>query len=389
MNKICKIAQFAQEEQDSVVHIISRFHQQIRSYIAMRVEEFQKDNLTESSVDEEMVDLNNRVAELVSLSQRKAPISVEASQMIDKMQFLLQQMTTFTNEMASMKKELKKEKVEQENVHDCADDKSSNEPDSYLPDDICDGTNIESCEVNIHDRDQKIDSETAAAFCAQSCLQLWKVGENVEFQTWTGDRKWVPGRIEQFFSCADVRSFYAVRRDTGELESCVFAHELRSIQLSSSIPNNQKEVNTSHSVNVSSHNDHDCAAKKMNETEEELLRLRWDRALERSGGSVSDTLLDELGIHLPKRKLLEHHNMPNSSNNSTISSNNLNLGTSTAPSTLSYYCDDSQPFPVKLFDLVSQEEKSVVDWTANGTGFYINNMEKFVNMILPKYFNRK
>ncbi len=343
----------------------------------MRVEEFQKDNQTESSVDEEMVDLNNRVAELVSLSQQKVPISVEASKMIDKMQVLLQQMTTFTNEMASMKKELKKEKVEQENVHDCADDKTTNEP----PGDTRDDTIIEGCEANTEGKDQK----TAATYCDQSRLQRWKVGERVEFQTWTGVRKWVPGRIEQFFSCVD---FYAVRRDTGELESCVFAHELRSIQ-PSSVPNHQKEVNTSNTENLSSHNDHNHATKKVNEAKNELLRQRLDRALQSHGGRVSDTLLDELGVHLPTRKLPAHHNIPNSNDSTTTTSNNLNLGTSTAPSTLSYYRDDSQPFPVKLFDLVSQEEKSIVGWTGTGTGFSIRDMDKFENRILPKYFNRK
>jgi len=188
MDKIGTIALFAQEEQDSVARIISQFYQQIQSNFAMRVEELQEDNQSECSVD-------------------------EAREMIDIVKLLLKRTNT---------------------LHDCADDMSSNEPDSDVPDDICDDTNIESCEANIHNRDQKI----AATYCDQSRLQRWMVGERVEFSyAWTGVRKWVPGRIEQVSLYDAFRSCYEVRLDTGELKHCVFAHELRSIQ-PSNIPNN-------------------------------------------------------------------------------------------------------------------------------------------------------
>lgn len=46
-------------------------------------------------------------------------------------------------------------------------------------------------------------------------------------------------------------------------------------------------------------------------------------------------------------------------------------------------------FPTKLFNLLEVSDLSVVSWLPNGLGFRVNDMDKFVIDILPKYFSRK
>ena len=46
-------------------------------------------------------------------------------------------------------------------------------------------------------------------------------------------------------------------------------------------------------------------------------------------------------------------------------------------------------FPTKLFNLLEVSDQSVVSWLPNGRAFRVNDMDKFVADILPKYFNRK
>lgn len=46
-------------------------------------------------------------------------------------------------------------------------------------------------------------------------------------------------------------------------------------------------------------------------------------------------------------------------------------------------------FPVKLFDLVTQEDQSIVGWQRCGTSFQVKDMERFVNEVLPKRFKRE
>jgi hypothetical protein len=59
------------------------------------------------------------------------------------------------------------------------------------------------------------------------------------------------------------------------------------------------------------------------------------------------------------------------------------------PGTNIPYRNYSNTFPVKLFDLVSTEDETVVGWQGHGTSFQVRNMDKFVNEILPKHFKRK
>jgi len=70
-------------------------------------------------------------------------------------------------------------------------------------------------------------------------------------------------------------------------------------------------------------------------------------------------------------------------------SNNLIIGTHIIPGTNIPYRNYSNTFPVKLFDLVSSEEESIVGWQGHGTSFQVRDMDKFVNLILPKHFKRK
>lgn len=47
------------------------------------------------------------------------------------------------------------------------------------------------------------------------------------------------------------------------------------------------------------------------------------------------------------------------------------------------------PFPAKLYNLLETADKSVIDWLPTGLAFKVHDMPRFVNEILPKYFNRK
>ncbi|KAG5183423.1 HSF-type DNA-binding-domain-containing protein, partial [Tribonema minus] len=45
-----------------------------------------------------------------------------------------------------------------------------------------------------------------------------------------------------------------------------------------------------------------------------------------------------------------------------------------------------QAFPRRLYELLQEEDASVVSWIKNGEGFIINDMDTFVNTTLVKYF---
>lgn len=70
-------------------------------------------------------------------------------------------------------------------------------------------------------------------------------------------------------------------------------------------------------------------------------------------------------------------------------SSNLIIGTHIIPGTNIPYRNYSNTFPVKLFDLVSGEDEAVVGWQGHGTSFQVRDMDKFVNVVLPKHFKRK
>ena len=46
-------------------------------------------------------------------------------------------------------------------------------------------------------------------------------------------------------------------------------------------------------------------------------------------------------------------------------------------------------FPTRLYNLLEAADKTIVDWLPNEKAFCVNDMERFVNVILPQYFNRK
>lgn len=47
-----------------------------------------------------------------------------------------------------------------------------------------------------------------------------------------------------------------------------------------------------------------------------------------------------------------------------------------------------QTFPLKVFDLVSNENNDVVGWVDNGRAFKIKDFDRFVHLVLPKHFKR-
>jgi hypothetical protein len=48
-----------------------------------------------------------------------------------------------------------------------------------------------------------------------------------------------------------------------------------------------------------------------------------------------------------------------------------------------------QAFPLKLYDLVTEQNNDIIGWLPDGNAFKVRHMENFVNIILPAYFKRK
>ena len=46
----------------------------------------------------------------------------------------------------------------------------------------------------------------------------------------------------------------------------------------------------------------------------------------------------------------------------------------------------SQGFPQKLYNILKNEDASIISWTANGDAFIINDNDRFSADILPRYF---
>lgn len=48
-----------------------------------------------------------------------------------------------------------------------------------------------------------------------------------------------------------------------------------------------------------------------------------------------------------------------------------------------------QAFPLKLYDLVTEQDNDIISWLPEGNAFKVKHMENFVNIILPAYFKRE
>ena len=46
-------------------------------------------------------------------------------------------------------------------------------------------------------------------------------------------------------------------------------------------------------------------------------------------------------------------------------------------------------FPLKLYDMINDPSQSTVKWNDEGNSFYINSINAFSSMLLPKHFRRK
>lgn len=46
-------------------------------------------------------------------------------------------------------------------------------------------------------------------------------------------------------------------------------------------------------------------------------------------------------------------------------------------------------FPSKLYNLLESTDKDIIDWLPNEKAFCVHDMQRFVTLILPQYFNRK
>ena len=471
----------------------------------MRVEEFHEGSESESSVDEDLVNPNNKTQ--MGLLNSRSPD--EARNVVDAVQLLVKQMSILTSEWAGMKKDLETIKAWQESVQDCADAVEIEESDSDVPESFYDDTNDEnSDEGNVSDSDEESDSEMSDSFpvyplthCEprpQPSLKRWKVDERVEFSyTLRGIRKWVPGRITHVRS-ADA---YDVWLDTGEMERCVFAHELRAIQ-PSSIDHNHHQNDPFALSSVDKY----CLANSndLNEARKRILQKRFDRtaaadprislinrvqslpsnhapSVDKNLQVSDDLIFDEPHSNVPTqeptsnqyvenetnpvRESEAHALWPGWSSNKYLSQADhstvlwprvpqepltneaqlaqqqafhewivakrpvfqppkivnfpvsnirsqeyaevspqlplpenainlsprdyLNFGTDANSDPILAYRDYTRTFPVTLFDLVSIEDESIVGWQQHGTSFAIRDMDRFVELILPKYFQRK
>jgi hypothetical protein len=50
--------------------------------------------------------------------------------------------------------------------------------------------------------------------------------------------------------------------------------------------------------------------------------------------------------------------------------------------------DDRNPFPLKLYDMVTEQNNEIIGWLPEGKAFKVRDMENFENIILPTYFKR-
>jgi hypothetical protein len=48
-----------------------------------------------------------------------------------------------------------------------------------------------------------------------------------------------------------------------------------------------------------------------------------------------------------------------------------------------------QAFVQKLFQMLNEEPREVISWSEEGTGFFIHDLRKLADDVLPKYFRRK
>ena len=51
--------------------------------------------------------------------------------------------------------------------------------------------------------------------------------------------------------------------------------------------------------------------------------------------------------------------------------------------------DSSATFPQKLYAMMEFEEGDVVHWAPHGFAFVVKQQDKFLDVIVPKYFKRK
>ena len=471
----------------------------------MRVEEFYEDSGSESSVAEDMVDPTNKT----QMGLLNSPPPDEARNVVDAVQLLMKQVSILTSRWADMKNDLEAIKAWPENVQDCAGDVEIEESDSDLAESIYDDTNDEnSDEGYVSDPDEESDSEASESFPVhpsthfeprpQPSLIRWKVDERVEFfYTFRGIHKWVPGKI------AHVRSAdaYDVRLDMGEMERCVFAHELRAIQ-PGSIDHNHHQNDPFALSSVDKY----CLANSndLNEARKRILQKRFDRtaaadprislinrvqslpsnhapSVDKNLQVSDDLIFDEPHSNVPTQEPTSNQYVENETNpvreseahalwpgwssnkylsqadHSTVlwprvpqepltneaqlaqqqvfhswlvakrpvsqppkivsfpASNNssqgyaevspqlplpesarnlsprdhLSFGTDDNSDPILAYRDYTRTFPVTLFDLVSIEDESIVGWQQHGASFAIRDMDRFVELILTKYFQRE
>ena len=46
----------------------------------------------------------------------------------------------------------------------------------------------------------------------------------------------------------------------------------------------------------------------------------------------------------------------------------------------------SQGFPQKLYNILQNEDDSIISWTINGDAFIVHDNDRFVTDVLPRYF---
>lgn len=63
-----------------------------------------------------------------------------------------------------------------------------------------------------------------------------------------------------------------------------------------------------------------------------------------------------------------------------------NNNTSAAKSTTKKKESNRNSFPRKLYNILEDEDASIINWTANGDAFIVHDNDRFSTDILPRYF---
>ena len=69
-----------------------------------------------------------------------------------------------------------------------------------------------------------------------------------------------------------------------------------------------------------------------------------------------------------------------------LSDNSPDDNNTSAATSISKKKEKRLGFPQKLYNILQNEDASIISWTANGDAFIVNDNDRFSTNILPRYF---